>query len=554
MHERTGGAVLPRLLALLCLLCSLSASAQPYEYLAVYEPMSETAKPLRLEVTQNGLLPDGGEQHRLDRLVVHFKTDGVSLSALSLFSRLRFKVESSAVQAETELLKENIEKLPDREFVLVRWRGDDRPEPISNLKITVEAVYTAEFLCLQEGALLQSEQDATLQDVPHHSPPPPNQDPTKTTLPAAPRPFPRRVLRDGESGPSLIYTFCYNSADKARGGIAWSEAQKDHRFLFDEDEKDKSLRAFRQAHKRALSDRIVRRLNDRFSSFGRSLVSETSEPDYDNVRVEVKDALSLSIVKSVGSLLLVEEAGGAVQPLADLIDQDAEVALRLSYPHCYQFPYGSIMKSPWVFELEVPDGKDGKTRKAKVDLGFQDGCTRKLLVPWKDYLNQRVTFRVIYRVPERADIVVFNDSFNVYNLGLITTAPVITEIVSAAQKASPRDVEATSSIPVSFALPISPNRSASVAVTFPFTLSFNTRTFPNLAEYFAVAPSVSLIAGNASTSSAEEDANVRLALGVGVNLARAFHFGYAWAPSDGGRYILLGISIPDLLPLLKKGE
>ncbi|MBN9681582.1 MULTISPECIES: hypothetical protein [unclassified Corallococcus] len=550
MHERTGGAVLPRLLALLCLLCSLSASAQPYEYLAVYEPMSETAKPLRLEVTQNGLLPDGGEQHRLDRIVVHFKTDGVSLSALSLFSRLRFKVESSTVQAETELLKENIEKLPDREFVLVRWRGDDRPEPISNVKITVEAVYTAEFLCLQENALLQSERNVERFPVPHFY---------KSAAGSLHKPsdwgsFERWLIRDGETTPLLIYTFCSDSSDKDRGVVAWSEAQKDHRFLFEEDEKDKSLRAFRQAHKRALSDRIVRRLNDRFSSFGRSLVSETSEPDYDNVRVEVKDALTLSIVKSVGSLLLVEEAGGTVQPLADLIDQDAEVALRLSYPHCYQFPYGSIMKSPWVFELEVPDGKDGKTRKAKVDLGFQDGCTRKLLVPWKDYLNQRVTFRVIYRVPERADIVVFNDSFNVYNLGLITTAPIITEIVSAAQKASPRDVEATSSIPVSFALPISPNRSASVAVTFPFTVSFNTRTFPNLAEYFAVAPSISLVAGSASTSSEEEEANVRLALGIGVNLARAFHFGYAWAPSDGGRYVLLGISIPDLLPLLKKGE
>ncbi|WP_375742614.1 hypothetical protein NR800_27140 [Corallococcus interemptor] len=552
MHERTGGAVLPRLLAVLCLLSALSASAQPYEYLAVYEPTVESAKPLRLEVSRNGLLPDGGEQHRLDRLVVHFKTDGVSLSALSLFTRLRFKAEVGAIQAESEVFKEDISKLPDQEHVLMRWRGDDRTEPVANVKITVEAVYTAEFLCLQEGALLQSESGVETAQVPHFSKAPKDRDPKNPEAPSPPRDFSRRLIRDGESSPLLIYTFCYDSADKDRGGVAWSTAIKNPRFLFDD--QAPSVSAFRQAHKRALSDRIVRRLNDRFSSFGRSMVSETSEPDYDNVRVEVKDSLSLAIVKSVGSLLLVEEAGGAVQPLADLIDQDAEVALRLGYPHCYQFPYGSIMKSPWVFELEVPDGKDGKTRKAKVDLGFQDGCTRKLLVPWKDYLNQRVTFRVIYRVPERADIVVFNDSFNVYNLGLITTAPIITEIVSAAQKASPRDVEATSSIPVSFALPVSPNRSASVAVTFPFTVSFNTRTFPNLAEYFAVAPSISLVAGSASTSSGEEDANVRLALGVGVNLARAFHFGYAWAPSDGGRYVLLGISIPDLLPLLKKGE
>ncbi|RKH43795.1 hypothetical protein D7X12_12395 [Corallococcus sicarius] len=537
---------------MLCLLTAASASAQPYEYLAVYEPTSEAGKTLRLGISSNSLLPDGGEQHRLDRLVVHFKTDGVSLSALSLFSRLRFKAESGTVQAETEVLKEDIQKLPDRELVLVRWRGDDRAEPIANVKITVEAVYTAEFLCLQENALLQSERDVVPSMVPHF----PKSSTSPTNKPPVHDSFNRWLIRDGETNPLLIYTFCFDAANRTRGAVAWSEAKKAPRFRFDEPDKDNSIRTFRQAHKRALSDRIVRRLNDRFSSFGRSLVSDTSEPDFDNVRIEVKDSLTLSIVKSVGSLLLVEEAGGTVEPLADLIDQDAEVALRLGYPHCYQFPYGAIMKSPWVFELEVPDGKDGKTRKTKVELGFETGCSRKLLVPWKDYLNRRVTFRVIYRVPERADIVVFNDSFNVYNLGLITTAPIITEIVSATQEASPRDVEATSSIPVSFALPISPNRSASVAVTFPFTLSFNTRTFPNLAEYFAVAPSISLVAGSASaaSSSTENEPNVRLALGVGVNLARAFHFGYAWAPSDGGRYVLLGISIPELLPLLNPSE
>jgi hypothetical protein len=71
-----------------------------------------------------------------------------------------------------------------------------------------------------------------------------------------------------------------------------------------------------------------------------------------------------------------------------------------------------------------------------------------------------------------------------------------------------------------------------------------TRSAPRLAEYIALAPSVSLIAGDASTAP-------HFAFGFGINLARAFHFGYAWAPDSSSDYVLIGVAIPELLPLLK---
>jgi hypothetical protein len=237
--------------------------------------------------------------------------------------------------------------------------------------------------------------------------------------------------------------------------------------------------------------------------------------------------------------------------------------LKLDKDTCRQRPPGELLKVPWTAELEVPDSQDKtKTQKVKVDLDFRDGCSRKLLVRWSDYVKQQVILRLIYRVPDREDIVVLKDPFTVHNLGLITTAPVFSEIYSAVKGVSLRDVEAASSIPVSFAIPVRDDRKGSFAVTFPFTVSVNTKTFPNLAEYFALAPSLSLVAGGATESATErgetgeevppeQGPSFRLALGMGVNVARAFHFGYAWAPADGGRYVLIGISIPELLPLLK---
>ncbi|WP_426748738.1 hypothetical protein VZQ01_20440 [Myxococcus faecalis] len=633
-HARTAN----RLLFLLCVIFSSGAFARPFDFFAIYEPTagSSSAKVIRLKLNENALLPDGGEGYALDRLIVQFEPDGVSMSATSIFNRLRFTVDLGSQQTTTVVRTEDIAKLPEREHTLVRWRGDDQPDAVVAVKISLQAIYSSDFLCMQEMELFhhakpgQAEMGSGWPMTPprpstvrRNTAKPPgtdknndtaktpgtdknndtaktpgtdknndtaegddtanDEDPDKNELKNR-----RWILTQG--GVPILFSYCKTSkGTNTNTLIDWRKAYEMSKqeakattssnqepsatssepltFLMGDPDKVKNADRLREAHKRALSDRIVEQLNDRFSSFGRTVVTDTDEPSYDNVLVQVASTFKFSVIKSAGSLMLIEESGGTVERLANLIDQDSDVSLSLDRPTCLQLPPAALMNNPWVFELEVPDGKDGKTRRAKTDLDFHHGCNRMIMVPWKDFLNQRVTFRVIYRVLGNEDLVVFKDSFWVYNLGLITTLPVVTEIVAAAQKASAADVEATSSIPVSFAFPVNDKklRNVAVAVTFPFTLSVNTRDYPKLADYVALAPSVSVIGGGTTpldeaneppptTKDEEKDQgpNSRVGIGVGVNLFRAFYFGYTWAPSDGGRYVLVGISVPELLPLFKK--
>jgi hypothetical protein len=549
-----GRTALPRIVALLGLLTALSAGAQPYEYLAIYEPItgSGDAHVIRLNAAKDTMLPDGGERHQLDRIVVRFKSDGVSLSTLSAFSKLRFELKLGNAEPVTVTVPEDgIEKLPNREATLMRWRGDGNKDALTRVNISVHSIYSRQFLCLQELLLLQetSNKKGGVQWLRTNAG-------VLALADEGGAVGDKQVLRAGDNGPWLLYSFCAQA--KAIDWRALAEAIKNKQaqavknFAFGQEAIDTDDKALLPAHKQALSRLLVEQLNARFSSLGTSAV-DTKDEKYEKALVYVQDAHSFSVIKSAGSLMLVEEAGGAVNRLADLIDQDSEVALALDQQVCFQLPPGEMMKTPWTFELEVPDKTDStKTQKVGIDLDFRHGCRRQLLTRWSDYLDQRVTFRIIYRVPEREDIVVFKDSFQVYNLGLITTVPVFTEVIAAYQSASPRDIEAKSKIPVSWALSVREGQRDSYAVTFPFTIGVNTRDFPNLAKYVSLAPSVSLLAGGGVAEDGGEDPDVRVAFGVGVNLAEAFHFGYAWTPAGGGgRYVLVGVSVPDLLPLLE---
>ncbi|AEI63838.1 hypothetical protein LILAB_09635 [Corallococcus macrosporus] len=562
----------------LYLLASATSVAQPYELFAVYEPATSTgtAKTIRLKLNENALIPDGGESHVLDRLIVKFDAEGGPLSALSIFSHLDFQVDIGPQQSSIEVKTSDIKRLPNRELTLVRWRGDQERDSVVSVKLEVEAVYAGDFLCLQERELLvlRNGDGSSLRDlepttIPKWVPEASNTSDSKKTATGNNQPADepletKRTLLHTSDHDRILYSLCRGPDGKLlNDSVDWEKASQEEKFkLGDAANMKKPKHDFRKAHKYALAQRISARLNERFPSFGRTAIKATDPEKYDGAYFQVSSKFGFFVIKNMGSLFLMEESGGEVQRLADLIDQDADVAISLAQATCAQLPPAALLNNPWTFELEVPDGKDGKTRKVKAELDFRHGCTRSLPFQWKDYLNQRVTFRAIYRTPGNDDIVVLKDSFSIYNLGLITTVPVFTEIISAAQGSSASDVEATSSIPVSYAIPLNDQstRGGALAVTFPFTVSYNSRKAPNLAEYIALAPSISLISGgykDSASVSADDKAdapNVRVAIGVGINVARAFHFGYAWAPQDGGQYTLIGLSIPDLLPLLKGGE
>lgn len=256
------------------------------------------------------------------------------------------------------------------------------------------------------------------------------------------------------------------------------------------------------------------------------------------------------VLKAVGDQLSMDEIGAKIEPLAGSIDTDSQVILKLNSAVCQKLTPGELMRAPWSYLL-TSFTKDGQQTELKVTPEFRNNCQWRIPVKWKELVDRKVTFKAHYQNPNSAPITVGIAEFDVYNLGLITTLPVFSEIVSAADGTPFRDVEAISKVSINLAVPVGgdrDDRSQRLAIVFPWTLSVNTKRFPNLADYVALAPSVSILGGGS-----KGDERTSIGLGIGVNLARAFHFSYTVSTTgEKGGYLLMGVSVPELLPLLRK--
>ncbi|WNG47412.1 hypothetical protein F0U60_27275 [Archangium minus] len=538
-------------LGVLCtvLASAVAAHAEPYELFAIYAPLSESGRPIELPLTKGSTLPDGSESHRLDRIIARFHADALSATTMVAFSKFVFHVSvGDKTFEDVRLEMGELEKNPAREIPLLVWRGDGQREALARVRIEVQSIYTAAFLCLQEQELFVRGTRAERVEISEalvpkacEKKPPEACKETRTLL-----------LAEGEDT-AILYSFCKRPGDVfLHEQVDWEKlarpvddtARALEKFRFEDLSETGMREKVLQRHKMALVERLAAQLNQFPSRFGQSVVDTTSE-GHEGALLFVRDEYAVTLLKAAGSVRLTEETGGGVRPLAEQMDQASEVILSLEPVICFQFPAGELLRPPWHVELEVADAKaDTGTRRINIELLYRDGCTRALAAQWKDYLGQRVTLRIVFRLPEREDLVIYRDAFDVHNLGLITIFPVASEIVAATLSSSPKDIESTSVIPISWAMSVRGGRANSYAITFPFILGVNTRSAPKLAEYVALAPSVSVIAGG------EQEAP-SFAFGIGVNLARAFHFGYAWAPTaDDGQYVLIGVSIPELLPLL----
>jgi len=117
----------------------------------------------------------------------------------------------------------------------------------------------------------------------------------------------------------------------------------------------------------------------------------------------------------------------------------------------------------------------------------------------------------------------------VANLGFITTFPIVSEITAAAKAKSPKDVESSSSIPISWVFSILGTKPTdSVAVTFSWKISYNWRAAPDFAKYFSVYPHVTLIA----PTSQGTGNSTKLAVGLGTSVAQVFNFAWAVKPAS----------------------
>lgn len=192
------------------------------------------------------------------------------------------------------------------------------------------------------------------------------------------------------------------------------------------------------------------------------------------------------------------------------------------------------------------------------------GCQYTLDVDLKRFLGEDIEVAAVYEFPadrfsppgKRTVVLAFVPQVKVANLGLIATFPVVSELVSAANAKSTKDISSTSSIPISWVFGIAGNEPGDmVAVTFPWKLSYNSRRAPDLAKYFAVYPHVSVLFPLASGTQGGSATGAKLAVGLGVSVAQVFDFAWAVRPgatqSAPAHHLLVGVSIPDIVKLLQ---
>lgn len=264
--------------------------------------------------------------------------------------------------------------------------------------------------------------------------------------------------------------------------------------------------------------------------------------------LNVGNKLEFHVVKAVGNWLTLQEFGEPIQKKPkNRIDIESQVRVVLNPDVCSLS--SALAKAPWTYLLTSANN-EGKAVETEITPDTANACEWVIPANWKEFVDKEVSFKVQYRSPNATPITVVNENFKVYNLGLITTLPVVSEIISAADGSAFRDIEAISKVSINLAVPVGggrDTRSTRLALVFPWTLSVNTRDFPDLAKYVALAPSISILGGGS-----KEDRRTSIGLGIGVNLMRVFHFSYTVSTTgEQGGYMLVGVSVPELLPVLR---
>lgn len=354
--------------------------------------------------------------------------------------------------------------------------------------------------------------------------------------------LPSRKLVEKNSGTEILYSFC------SRDCVNWAGIAKDEtsprRFGLGRFTDAAGLEA---AHRDALVALLLKKGTtlSRAKGVEYASVSEPGAPSDPRASksVVVSDGLSFSVLRT-GNLFELTEEQDAIRPgITTVLDQGSRVALRARNSSEKTCP--DVQRAGFVYRLQRDDDKAPVTAKTK----FRDGCAIVLEVNLKEYLDKDVTLSVAYPFPGDPDPVpVFLTRFRVANLGVITTFPVISEIVSAARGTSLDDIEASSSIPMSFTLRFREGSSGfdpgPVGITFPWRIGYNPRSEPDLARYFGLFAHVSLL----FEKNEMDEVSPVVAVGAGVYAFQAFHFALA-VTRQGDRYLLVGVDIQDIVKL-----
>jgi len=210
-------------------------------------------------------------------------------------------------------------------------------------------------------------------------------------------------------------------------------------------------------------------------------------------------------------------------------------------PNCPQ-----VIGSAWSARLDYENDKKTTETASLVP----EGRYWRIDSKFADHVGEPVTITILQKVGS-AIIEIVKRRTVVQDLGLITTFPVVTDVLSAISKnpKTVKDLTSQSSIPVSWAIDLANGDRSMAAITFPWMLGWNSRGAPELAKYLKIYPHVSIVV---PLSQSNNTATPIVAVGGGIAVASAFTFSLGATVTEDTSHalLLIGISVTDIAKVI----
>ncbi|MFT3697712.1 MAG: hypothetical protein QM831_31525 [Kofleriaceae bacterium] len=500
----------------------------PYETVAIYTNISTPSstkevviEDVMVSATDNVLLPsefaDTNASYRLTAIEQRLDVDGVDKSFFAPFldTKVLAKADGVDVRASELLTKDHSSST----WSMTEIMNNRQTKPTVTISIQLETSFTFEYLCGLEEAQRQKNGKA-FEDF-------------KTLKLAALVPgIPPKVLVD--KGRPILFSFC-PASDPVHWDDVLSQTKAHPELSLDGEYAD--ARQLRDAHRRALVGVL----------FGSSLPEglDLVIPRFsgDPAKIVIRDTTNFSIV-TTANVAINEITPDGPQAIGTIIDQDSSIQVDFSsYGMC-----GAMLSPPYSIAVIGADEKNNPVVMKAPHEGTP--CKSSLTFKWSDYLGKTLHIELQYQLPGIGGTVVVaaSNKFTVRQLGLIATLPVYSEIVAVKKAKTASDLTLTSSIPISWAIRLNQGLSGKyAAVTFPWKLSYNPRAAPELAKYLSIYPHVTII----FPTDDDTATTTTFAVGLGISVAQVFNFAYGFAPTDTSSYLLIGLSVSDIVKALK---
>ncbi len=572
---------------------SPTAMAGPYAFVAEYSPAvtaGKDAKSFEIIVDDDDVIPQHTLTHELAKISIRVKDDDVSKSALANLRNFVvlvnprvdqpgsapdpdggevFRLDALSAEAKTGKMVVGGSTLGADQFV-------------HRVQIRTRSKFSPTYLCAQEldmrKAKGKEEKDWANKILPLLKPaksaaPPAGgatgkakgdksadvEKPDLTHIEALSL-FSKRGLTDGD-GDAILYSFCSDIADQ----VEWEQVAKkgpSSRPAADDTRSDAERAQAR--HKHELSEK----LRDWFASpqGGSTAVHVAADRPGQSENIFVSAQHQFTIAKHIRAQISFHEREQETPtPLGRYAEQDSAILLKCTGDHatCHDLVGRHV--------AVIVDGTDTKGNAVKKTVELEsDGDGWRLKLSLRDFLYKDISLTTIYRLKGK-ELELRRDVVGIENFGLVTSFPVVSELVSLASASrqnpiNPKDLEFKSTIPLSWAFNIDAQDGKHLAITLPWMIGYNPRIMPRLADIFRVFPHASIVLpvtsdasgaasrtapGNGTSTGNASTGNAQLAFGVGVSLVNTFSLAWGMTVDTGANYALVGVSVPDLVSLMK---